>query len=124
MTAILVSTFYSPTSLTTAEKQNWATGPCNLSWQNIPIKAVPIFQIRVIWCPDYPLKEGFGYISKWADIGDPADVCIWEALYLITGDINYKTGASPSLSQVKSITTNGRNASNPRDVRRRSGYRW
>ena len=68
--------------------------------------------------PDYPLKEGFGYISKWADIGDPADVYLGEALYLITGDINYKPVPPPSLSRVKALPQAGVTLHNPRDVRR------
>ena len=40
--------------------------------------------------PDYPLKEGFGYLNYWKPLGDTQDVFLGQALYLITGDMSYK----------------------------------
>lgn len=40
--------------------------------------------------PDYPLKEGFGYLSFWKPLGDVQDVFLGQALYLITSDVSYK----------------------------------
>lgn len=40
--------------------------------------------------PDYPLEEGFGYLSLWKPLGNTEDVFLGQALYLITGDSNYK----------------------------------
>lgn len=40
--------------------------------------------------PDYPLEEGFGYVNYWKPLGDTEDVFLGQALYLITGDSNYK----------------------------------
>ncbi|MDD4247417.1 MAG: S41 family peptidase [Dysgonamonadaceae bacterium] len=40
--------------------------------------------------PDFPLKEGFGYIDYWKPLGDTEDVLLGQALYLITGDESYK----------------------------------
>lgn len=46
--------------------------------------------------PDYSFKEGFGYVDYWKPLGDPQDVFLGQALYLITGDASYKP-VSPSL---------------------------
>lgn len=40
--------------------------------------------------PDVTLKEGFGYIDYWKPIGDKEDVFLGQALYMITGNENYK----------------------------------
>ncbi len=40
--------------------------------------------------PNYSLREGFGYIDYWKPLGDPGDVFLGQALYLITGDESYK----------------------------------
>ena len=109
---------YSPASLTTAEKAklgNWAMQPIVAKYTN---KSGADFSNPGYLVPDYPLKEGFGYIRNWTDIGDPADVYLGEALYLITGDINYKPVPPPSLSRVKALPQAGVTLHNPRDVRR------
>jgi C-terminal processing protease CtpA/Prc len=40
--------------------------------------------------PDKALDEGFGYIDHWVPIGDTKDTFLGQAIYMITGDENYK----------------------------------
>lgn len=40
--------------------------------------------------PNYTLREGFGYVDYWEPLGDPKDVFLGQALYLITGNESYK----------------------------------
>lgn len=40
--------------------------------------------------PDHKLNEGFGYIDYWTPIGDPKDVLLGQALYLISEDASYR----------------------------------
>lgn len=68
--------------------------------------------------PDYPLKEGFGYLKFWKPLGDTEDVFLGQALYLITGDVNYKPIEPPSTSTRSSKTEmieieSGRDESKP-----------
>ena len=109
---------YSETSLTTAEKTklgNWAMQPIVAKYTN---KNGADFSSPGYLVPDYPLEEGFGYISNWTAIGDPADVYLGQALYLITGDVSYKPVQKTSLSRVKAIPETSVTLRNPRDVRR------
>ncbi|MGI6573380.1 MAG: S41 family peptidase [Fermentimonas sp.] len=48
--------------------------------------------------PNHALKEGFGYIDYWTPLGDTRDVLLGQALYLITGDENYKPVPPSTLS--------------------------
>jgi len=109
---------YSATSLSTAEKAklgNWAMQPIVAKYTN---KNGADFSSPGYLVPDYPLEEGFGYISNWTAIGDPADVYLGQALYLITGDVSYKPVQKTSLSRVKAIPERSVTLRNPRDVRR------
>ena len=40
--------------------------------------------------PDCEMNEGFGLLSNWTPLGDTKDVFLGQALYLISGDENYK----------------------------------
>lgn len=80
---------FSAASLTAAEKAklgNWAMQPIVAKYTN---KAVPIFQIRLSGAR-LSIEGRIWLYKELIDIGDPADVYLGEALYLITGDINYK----------------------------------
>lgn len=47
--------------------------------------------------PDYALSEGFTYIDFWTEIGDPKDVLLGQALYLITADERYRPVPPPEI---------------------------
>ncbi len=59
--------------------------------------------------PDYPLKEGFGQLNLWKQLGDTEDVFLGQALYLITGDASYKpvepTSTRSSKTEMMEIET-------------------
>lgn len=40
--------------------------------------------------PNYELREGFGYIDYWKELGSVEDVFLGQALFLITGNEKYK----------------------------------
>lgn len=40
--------------------------------------------------PDYPMKEGFGSVLNWTQMGDTKDTFLGQALYLITGKEDFK----------------------------------
>lgn len=109
---------YSESSLSATDKTklaNWAMQPIVAKYTN---KNGADFSNPGYLIPDYPLEEGFGYISNWAAIGDPADVYLGQALYLITGEESYKPVQKIGMSRVKAMRETPVKLQNPRDVRR------
>ena len=74
--------------------------------------------------PDHEIKEGFGYIDGWCEIGDTQDVLLGEALYQITGDISLKP-APPTPIKVAGMGTQRAktatfNIDNPNETKNRA----
>lgn len=60
--------------------------------------------------PDNTLSEGWGFVDYWTPLGDVKDVLLGQAIYLITGDEQYKPSKPNELrsstSRVEFIETN------------------
>lgn len=80
---------YDETKLSSSEKtqlKNWAMQPIVAMYADKDSKN---FSNPGYLAPDHKLNEGFGYIDYWTPIGDPKDVLLGQALYLISGDASY-----------------------------------
>lgn len=81
---------YDETKLKASEKnelKDWAMQPIVAIYAN---KESENFSNPGYLVPDYKLNEGFGYIDYWTPLGDPDDVLLGQALYLISGDESYR----------------------------------
>lgn len=83
---------YDETKLTSTEKiqlKNWAMQPIVAMYAN---KKGDSFDNPGYLKPDpdCEMNEGFGLLSNWTPLGDTKDVFLGQALYLISGDENYK----------------------------------
>lgn len=83
---------YDETKLTSTEKiqlKNWAMQPIVAMYAN---KNGDSFDNPGYLKPDpdCEMNEGFGLLSNWTPLGDTKDVFLGQALYLISGDENYK----------------------------------
>lgn len=83
-------TLYDETKLSSSKKnqlKNWAMQPIVAIYAN---KENENFSNPGYLIPDHKLEEGFGYIDNWTPLGDTKDVLLGQALYLISGDENYR----------------------------------
>ena len=81
---------YKESSLTKSDKDrlyNWAIQPIVAVYTDKDNKD---FSAKGYLVPNSEIKEGFGFVSGWREIGDPQDVLLGEALYQITGDNSLK----------------------------------
>jgi C-terminal processing protease CtpA/Prc len=72
--------------------------------------------------PNNEITEGNGYVEGWREIGDTDDTLLGEALYLISGDENYKP-AKPQAVKGKNMQrakTELFNLDNPKDTKKRA----
>ena len=97
--------------------QNWAMQPIVAKYTN---KNDKDFSIPGYLVPDYPLEEGFGYLSAWTQIGDTKDVLLGQALYLITGDTNFKPVMSAAPQRMRSSIATTARFKNPKERRSES----
>ncbi len=92
--------------------KNWAMQPIVAKYAN---KNDQDFSNPGYLVPDYPLQEGFGYLSAWTPIGDTNDVLLGEALYLITGDIKYKPVQKSAMKILPAASVITAKFKNPRE---------
>lgn len=88
--ALYPSEFFPKRELAPATKEklhNWAIQPIVAKYTNNKDED---FIATDGLIPDVDIKEGFGYIDNWTQFGDPNDVLLGQALYMISGDESYK----------------------------------
>lgn len=90
--------------------KNWAMQPIVAQYANWEGES---FSNPGYLAPDYPLEEGFGKLIQWTPIGDPKDVLLGQALYLISGDPDYQPKEIRSISITRLIS---RKVANPIDM--------
>ena len=97
--------------------ENWAMQPIVAKYTN---KSDKDFSTPGYLEPDYSLIEGFGYLSAWTQIGDTKDVLLGQALYLITGDANFKPSMSVAPQKIRSSADATIRLKNPKERRSES----
>ena len=97
--------------------ENWAMQPIVAKYTN---KSDKDFSTPGHLVPDYPLVEGFGYLSAWTQIGDTKDVLLGQALYLITGDASFKPSMSAAPQRLRSSVDATARLKNPKERRSES----
>jgi hypothetical protein len=97
--------------------ENWAMQPIVAKYTN---KSDKDFSTPGYLEPDYPLIEGFGYLSAWTQIGDTKDVLLGQALYLITGDASFKPSMSAAPQRMRSSVDATARLKNPKERRSES----
>jgi C-terminal processing protease CtpA/Prc len=104
---------YDEKDLSASEKtelKNWAMQPIVAMYADKDSKN---FSNPGYLVPDHKLEEGFGYIGRWAPLGDTKDVFLGQALYLISGDESYRPVQPQSMRNIQAI---GKEIVNSRDV--------
>ncbi|MHB9056962.1 MAG: S41 family peptidase [Paludibacteraceae bacterium] len=107
---------YDVSKLSTKEKdmlKNWAMQPIVAKYTN---NIGEDFSNSGYLVPDYALDEGFGYISKWTQIGDTKDTYLGQAIYLITGDESYKPVLSVPMNRIKMSGQAAARLNDPKDI--------
>jgi len=97
--------------------KNWAMQPIVAKYAN---KIDKDFSNPGYLAPEYPLQEGFGYLSAWTPIGDTKDVLLGQALYLITGDLSYKPVLKAPMKIISTSSTATARMKNPHEFQSES----
>lgn len=87
-----VNRVYNESKLSSDDKKvlrNWAMQPIVAVYTDKNDKDFSVDD-GLIPTGENELKEGFGYFANWRPLGDTKDVFLGQALYLITGDEQYK----------------------------------
>lgn len=93
--------------------ENWAMQPIVAQYANWKGESFSTPGYLIPEEPRNSLEEGFGELAQWTPIGDPKDVFLGQALYLISGDAGYQPKEARS---VTGLQLNDREVRNSLDM--------